>query len=77
MFARQRLGYALLMPPTEGRPKWDAVTHLKSVDDVTAYLEAAIDEPTSDAKLLRTVIRDAVQVLRRLARERNSGGDAR
>jgi hypothetical protein len=59
------------MPRTDTRMKWDAVTHLKSVDDVAAYLEASIDEPTQDVKLLRTVISDAARVLRRLARKRS------
>jgi DNA-binding phage protein len=48
--------------------KWDAVEHLRSVADVTAYLEAAIEEPTQDAKLLRTIISDAVRALRKLSR---------
>jgi hypothetical protein len=60
------------MPRTDTRMKWDAVTHLKSVEDVTAYLEASIEEPTQDVKLLRTVIGDAVRALRKLARKRES-----
>jgi DNA-binding phage protein len=60
------------MPRTDTRTKWDAVTHLKSLEDVTAYLEASIEEPTQDAKLLRTVIGDAVRALRKLARKRES-----
>jgi hypothetical protein len=58
------------MPRTDPRMKWDAVTHLKSVGDVTAYLEASIEEPTQDVKLLRTVISDAVRALRKLTRKR-------
>lgn len=58
------------MPRSEPRMKWDAVTHLKSLDDVTAYLEASIEEPTQDAKLLRMVIGDAVRALRKFTRKR-------
>jgi hypothetical protein len=65
------------MPGPQPRMKWDAVAHLKSVNDVTAYLEASIEEPTSDTNLLRTVIHDAVQALRRLSGERESGGQDR
>jgi DNA-binding phage protein len=56
------------MPRSQTRMKWDAVEHLRSVADVTAYLEAAIEEPTQDAKLLRTIISDAVRALRKLSR---------
>jgi DNA-binding phage protein len=55
------------MPRKESRTKWDVVHHLKSIPDVTAYLEAAIEEPTQDARLLRTIIADAVRALRVLS----------
>jgi DNA-binding phage protein len=60
------------MPRTEPRAKWDAVAHLKNVDDVIAYLEAAVEEPTRDTQLLRTVIHDAVRALRTLSDQRQA-----
>jgi DNA-binding phage protein len=55
------------MPRKESRTKWDVTEHLRSIPDVTAYLEAAIEEPTQDARLLRTIIADAVRALRVLS----------
>jgi|HubBroStandDraft_6_1064221.scaffolds.fasta_scaffold602533_1 DNA-binding phage protein len=60
------------MPRKESRTKWDVAEHLRSITDVTAYLEAAIEEPTQDAKLLRTIIGDAVRALRALSGKRKA-----
>jgi hypothetical protein len=39
---------------------------LKSIDDVTAWLEASNEKSTRNGNLLRTVIRDAVRALGRV-----------